>query len=68
MLAAGGTFALFKSFLPAKCNINTTFVDISDLAAIKAAITSKTKVLTLLIPASTVQDRQMAHDRERADL
>lgn len=41
---AGGTFALLKSFLPAKCGIHTTFVDIADLDAVKAAITDKTKV------------------------
>lgn len=38
---AGGTFALFKSFLPLKCNIHTTFVDISDLEAVAAAITPR---------------------------
>jgi methionine-gamma-lyase len=41
---AGGTFALLKSFLPAKCGISTTFVDISDLEAVRAAITDQTKV------------------------
>ncbi len=41
---AGGTFALFRSFLPAKCNIQTTFVDISDLSAVENAMTSRTKV------------------------
>ncbi len=41
---AGGTFALLKSFLPAKCGISTTFVDIADLDAVKASITDKTKV------------------------
>ncbi|BDA40927.1 Methionine gamma-lyase [Coccomyxa sp. Obi] len=41
----GGTFALLKSFLPAKCGINTTFVDIADLDAVRAAITEKTKVI-----------------------
>lgn len=41
----GGTFALCKDFLPAKCGIRTTFVDIADLAAVQAAITDKTRVL-----------------------
>ena len=40
----GGTFALLKSFFPAKCGIRTTFVDIADLAAVAAAVTSATKV------------------------
>jgi len=41
----GGTYALLHDFLPAKANIRTTFVDVSDLAAVKAAITSKTKAI-----------------------
>ena len=41
----GGTYALMHDFLPAKTNIRTTFVDVSDLAAVKAAITNKTKVI-----------------------
>ncbi|KAG2446216.1 hypothetical protein HXX76_000808 [Chlamydomonas incerta] len=34
----GGTHALLKTFLPQKANIATTFVDITDLAAVKAAV------------------------------
>ena len=41
----GGTYALLHDFLPAKANICTTFVDVSDLAAVKAAVTSKTKLI-----------------------
>ncbi len=41
----GGTYALLHDFLPAKANIRTTFVDVSDHAAVQAAITSKTKVV-----------------------
>ncbi|KAL6748161.1 Cys/Met metabolism PLP-dependent enzyme-domain-containing protein [Haematococcus lacustris] len=41
----GGTHALLKTFLPLKCGITTTFVDITDLEAVKAALTPKTKVL-----------------------
>lgn len=41
----GGTFALMKDFLPAKAGIETSFVDTNDLAAVEAAITSRTKVL-----------------------
>jgi methionine-gamma-lyase len=41
----GGTYALMHDFLPAKTNICTTFVDITDLKAVKAAITDKTKVI-----------------------
>ena len=40
----GGTYALFKKFI-AKFNINTSFVDITDIKAVEAAITPKTKVL-----------------------
>ncbi len=41
----GGTYALLHDFLPAKANIHTTFVDSSDLNAVRAAITQKTKVV-----------------------
>ena len=41
----GGTYALLHDFLPAKANIQTTLVDFSDLAAVAAAMTAKTKVV-----------------------
>jgi len=40
----GGTHALLESMLP-QMGIDTTFVDISDHAAVKAALTSATKVI-----------------------
>jgi O-acetylhomoserine (thiol)-lyase len=40
----GGTYNLFAYSLP-KWGISTTFVDIHDLAAVKAAITDKTRLL-----------------------
>ena len=39
----GGTYALLHDFLPAKAKIQTTFVDITDLEAVKAAVTDKTQ-------------------------
>ena len=41
----GGTFALLKEFLPAKLGLGVTFVDTSDLAAVEAAFTGRTRVL-----------------------
>lgn len=41
----GGTFALLHDFLPLKCGISTTFVDISDIAAVKAAVTDRTRMI-----------------------
>ncbi|MCX4025232.1 aminotransferase class I/II-fold pyridoxal phosphate-dependent enzyme [Endozoicomonas sp. SM1973] len=41
----GGTFALLNDLLPAKNHIKTHFVDITDIKAVKAAITTKTKVI-----------------------
>lgn len=41
----GGSYALLHDFLPTKANINTTFVDVTDLAAVAAAITDKTRVI-----------------------
>lgn len=40
----GGTYALFKNFLP-KFGIKVNFVDITDLNAIKNAVTGKTKMI-----------------------
>ncbi len=41
----GGTYALLHDFLPAKANITTTFVDISDLDAVKSAMTDQTSIV-----------------------
>jgi len=41
----GGTYALLHDFLPAKANIHATLVDFTDLKAVAAAVTSKTKVI-----------------------
>lgn len=41
----GGTYALLHDFLPAKANIKTTFVDMTDPAAVQAAMTERTKVV-----------------------
>jgi len=41
----GGTYALLETFLPKKANVNTSFVDTSNLAEVEAAFTDKTKVL-----------------------
>jgi len=40
----GGTYAFLKNFTP-KLNINTTFVDITKLEAVAAAITPQTKII-----------------------
>ncbi|MGE0560591.1 MAG: aminotransferase class I/II-fold pyridoxal phosphate-dependent enzyme [Flavobacteriales bacterium] len=40
----GGTYAFFKNFLP-KFGIKVTFVDSTNMEKVKAAITSKTKVI-----------------------
>ena len=40
----GGTYAFFKNFLP-KFNINTRFVDTTNLAQVEEAITPNTKVI-----------------------
>lgn len=41
----GGSYALLHDFLPRKANITTTLVDFSDLDAVAAAITDKTRVI-----------------------
>jgi methionine-gamma-lyase len=40
----GGTFAFMQNYLP-KFNIRTTFVDITDLDAVRKAITPETKII-----------------------
>jgi methionine-gamma-lyase len=41
----GGSFALMHDFLPAKADIHTRFVDITDIDAVRAAITDKTRLI-----------------------
>lgn len=41
----GGTFALFKDYLPAKAGIEATFVDTNDLAQVAAAFSPRTRAL-----------------------
>jgi len=41
----GGTYALLHDFLPAKTGIKTTFVDITDLGAVAAAVTDRTRLI-----------------------
>ena len=41
----GGTFALLSDFLPAKTGIRTHFVDITDIDAVREAITDKTRLI-----------------------
>jgi methionine-gamma-lyase len=41
----GGTFAMLHDYLPAKAGITTSFVDVSDLAAVERAFTPRTRVL-----------------------
>ncbi|MDG2095707.1 MAG: aminotransferase class I/II-fold pyridoxal phosphate-dependent enzyme [Phycisphaerales bacterium] len=41
----GGTWAMLAEFLPRKCGITTTFVDMTDHEAVRAAFTDRTRVL-----------------------
>ena len=41
----GGTYALMHDLLPPKTGITSSFVDITDLAAVEAAITDRTRVI-----------------------
>jgi len=41
----GGSFALLNDFLPAKAGIKTHFVDITDVNAVRNAITDKTRLV-----------------------
>ena len=62
----GGTYALLHDFLPAKCGIKTTFVDITDAEAVAAAITHRTRlVFTESISNPTLR---LAHMPRLADI
>ncbi|PKA53063.1 Methionine gamma-lyase [Apostasia shenzhenica] len=55
----GGTHALLSRFLPRAAAIRTTFVDVNDPAAVRAAITGETRVIyaeTMSNPTLTVAD------------
>lgn len=55
----GGTFALLRDFLPAKAGLQVSFVDVTDPAAVEAAITPRTKVVfceTMSNPTLRVPD------------
>lgn len=41
----GGTWAMLAEFLPKKCGITTTFVDVQDIDAVRNAMTDRTRVL-----------------------
>lgn len=65
----GGTFALLKEYLPAKADIHTSFVDITDHAQVEAAFTPRTRALyveTMSNPTLAVADiprlADIAHD------
>ncbi len=58
----GGTWAMLEEFFPKKCGITTTFVDMSDADAVKAACRPNTKVLyteSLSNPTLRVADLPM---------
>jgi methionine-gamma-lyase len=41
----GGTYALLHDFLPAKCGIQTCFVDITDTDAVASVVTDRTRLI-----------------------
>ncbi len=58
MTIYGGTFAFLKNYLP-KFNVEVTFVDITDLQAVKAAIRPNTKIIyteTMTNPMLQISD------------
>ncbi len=66
----GGTFALLREFLATRSGLETTFVDASDLAAVEAAFTERTRILyveSMSNPTLRVADvpalAEIAHSR-----
>jgi len=69
----GGTYALLHDFLPARAGITTTFVDITDLDAVRNAITDRTRLVyteSIANPTLRVADiprlAAIAHDAGKA--
>jgi methionine-gamma-lyase len=69
----GGTYALMKNFLPERCNVHTTFVDVENPAAVERAFSDRTRVLyveTMANPTLVVADlprlAEAAHRRGAA--
>lgn len=61
----GGTFALLKEYLPQKTGIVVKFVDISNIDAVRAAITERTKAVyteSISNPTMVVADLPMLAD------
>jgi methionine-gamma-lyase len=55
----GGTYALFREFLPRHAGLRSTFVDVRDVEAVAAAFTDRTKILyveTMSNPTLVVPD------------
>ncbi|GJM44593.1 MAG: cystathionine beta-lyase [Gemmatimonadota bacterium] len=55
----GGTYALFRQFLPGRAGVHTTFVDPNDLQAVEAAFTDRTRMLyveTMANPTLAIPD------------
>ncbi len=70
----GGTWALFNNYLPAKAGITTSFVDVTDFAAVEKAFRKNTRLLyveTIANPTLKVADlpklAELAH-RHKAQL
>ncbi|MFG0330739.1 MAG: aminotransferase class I/II-fold pyridoxal phosphate-dependent enzyme [Phycisphaerales bacterium] len=66
----GGTFAFFENFLPSRTGISVDFIDATDLDAVRAAITDRTRLLfveTIANPTLQVSDiaalAAIAHER-----
>ena len=60
----GGTFAFLRNFAP-RLGINTSFVDITNMESVKAAMTNKTKIIyceSISNPLMTVPDFQALAD------
>lgn len=71
MTTYGGTFALMKNYLP-KFNIETSFVRITDLDAVEAAIKPETKIIyteTVTNPLLEISDiRKLAEIANKHDI
>ncbi len=65
----GGTFALFKEFLPAKMGLRVRFVDMGDLDAVERAMTDRTRLVyteSISNPTMVVSDIPRLGEMARA--
>ena len=62
----GGSYALMHDFIPTKADIHTRFVDITDIDAVRAAITDKTRLISRRVSQTRPYDWQTCRNSPKS--